>query len=92
MKHKKLSRDQTQKPASASGTTAAADLNQSRFDFTPAMDPVAKRACFSYVNPVLLFPHDEPHWAEAEALLLAEFPLAPVRVLRKRIKVNFPGD
>src|ERR1035437_7452882 len=71
MKHNKFSKDQNQKPASASRPTAAADLNQSGIDFAPSADEVARRAYFSYVNQGSLG-HEVQHWLEAEAQLLTE--------------------
>src|ERR1035437_6175482 len=72
MKHNKFSKDQNQKPASASRPTAAADLNQSGIDFAPSADEVARRAYFSYVNQGSLQGHEVQHWLEAEAQLLTE--------------------
>ena len=72
MKHNKFSRDQNQKPASASRPTLAADLNQNEIDFAPSPDEVARKAYFSYVNEGSLPGHEVQHWLEAEAQLLAE--------------------
>ena len=84
MKHNKFSQDQSQKPASASRPTAAADLNQNEIDFVPSPDEVARRAFFSYVNQGSLPGHDVQHWLEAEAQLLAERNLTRVHGFHNR--------
>jgi hypothetical protein len=84
MKDNKSSQDQTQKPARASGPTAAADLNQSGNDFAPSTDEVARRAYFSYVNQGSLPGHDVQHWLEAEAELIAERNLTRVHGFHNR--------
>jgi hypothetical protein len=72
MKQKNFSQNQTQKPASASRPTAAADVNQNEINFAPAPDEVARRAYFTYVNQGSLPGHEVQHWLAAEAQLLAE--------------------
>jgi hypothetical protein len=72
MKSKNFSQNQTQKPASASRPTAAADVNQNEINFAPAPDEVARRAYFTYVNQGSLPGHEVQHWLAAEAQLLAE--------------------
>lgn len=62
---------QPPKPAEAVRATAT-ELNQSRMDFAPTADEVARRAYFSYVNNGSLPGHDVQHWLVAEAELLAE--------------------
>jgi hypothetical protein len=84
MKHNKFSQDQSQKPASASRPTAAANLNQNEIDFAPSPDEVARRAFFSYVNQGSLPGHDVQHWLEAEAQLLAERNLTRVHGFHNR--------
>jgi hypothetical protein len=72
MKPKKISQDQSQKPASVSRPTAAAALNQSETDFVPSPDEVARRAYFSYLNEGSPQGRDVQHWLAAEAELIAE--------------------
>jgi hypothetical protein len=84
MKHNKFSQDQNQKPASASRSTAAADLNQNEIDFAPSPDEVARKAYFSYVNEGSLPGHEVQHWLEAEAELIAEHNLTRVHGFHKR--------
>jgi hypothetical protein len=84
MRHKRLSQDQNQKPASASRPTAAADLNQNEIDFAPSPDEVARRAYFSYVNQGSPPGHAVQHWLEAEAELIAERKLTRVHGFHKR--------
>jgi len=54
------------------------DLNQSKIDFAPSPDEVARKAYFSHVNRGSLPGHDVQHWLEAEAQLLAERKLTRV--------------
>lgn len=68
---------QETKPADASRPTAA-ELSQSRMDFAPSADEVARRAYFSYVNQGSRSGHDVQHWLMAEAELLAECNLTRV--------------
>jgi hypothetical protein len=84
MKHKNVSQDQNQKPASASRPTLAADLNQNEIDFAPSPDEVARKAYFSYVNEGSLPGHEVQHWLEAEAQLLAERKLTRVHGFHNR--------
>ena len=84
MKHHKFSQDQNQEPASASRTTAAADINPSGIDFVPSTDEVARRAYFSYLNQGSLPGHDVQHWLEAEAHLLAQRNLTRVHGYHNR--------
>jgi hypothetical protein len=72
MKHKNSTRDQNQKPASASWPTAAANLSQSGIDFAPSQDQVARMARFSYGNQGSLPGHEVQDCPEAEAQLIAE--------------------
>jgi predicted subunit of tRNA(5-methylaminomethyl-2-thiouridylate) methyltransferase len=78
MKHNKFSQNQNQKPAGASETAAAADLNQNEIDFAPSPDEVARKAYFSYVNEGSLPGRHVQHWLEAEAELIAERKLTRV--------------
>jgi hypothetical protein len=78
MKHKIPSPDQNQKPANASRSIAAADLNQNEINFAPSPDEVARRAYFSYVNEGSLPGRHVQHWLEAEAELLTERKLTRV--------------
>ncbi|MGD0262654.1 MAG: DUF2934 domain-containing protein [Verrucomicrobiota bacterium] len=86
MKHKKSSRNQNQKPASAAQPTAAADrsVNPSGIDFVPSPDEVARRAYFSYVNQGSQPGHEVQHWLEAEAQLVAERNLTRVHGFHNR--------
>jgi hypothetical protein len=72
MKNNKFSKDQNQKPASASRPTAAVELNRNEINFAPSPDEVARRAYFSYVNQGSMPGHEVQHWLAAEAQLLAE--------------------
>jgi len=72
MKPKRASRSQGQKPASAPGPGAAADLNQSEDGFVPSPDEVARRAYFTYLNEGSPEGRDVQHWLAAEAELTAE--------------------
>jgi predicted subunit of tRNA(5-methylaminomethyl-2-thiouridylate) methyltransferase len=78
MKHNKFPQNQNQKPAGASETAAAADLNQNEIDFAPSPDEVARKAYFSYVNEGSLPGRHVQHWLEAEAELIAERKLTRV--------------
>jgi hypothetical protein len=72
MKHNKYPRNQIQKPAVASLSTADANLKPNEVDFVPSPDEVARKAYFTYVNEGSRQGHDVQHWLEAEAQLLAE--------------------
>jgi hypothetical protein len=83
MKHNKFSQDQNQKPAGALRPVAAA-LSQSKINFTPSPDEVARRAYFSYENQGSLPGHDVQHWLKAEAELIAERNLTRVHGFHNR--------
>jgi hypothetical protein len=72
MKSKKMSQDQNQKMANTQQSTIVVASNQTNTDFKPSPDAVAKRAYFSYLNEGSIPGHDERHWLEAEAHLVAE--------------------
>jgi hypothetical protein len=72
MKHTNSPREKDQTTAQPTEQTAATELTQSRIDFMPSADEVARRAYFSYVNDGSLPGRDVQHWLEAEADLLAE--------------------
>ena len=72
MKPNKFSHSQSQEPIGASGPTPPEDMGQSRIDFAPSADEVARRAYFSYVTHGSQPGHDVQHWLVAEAELLAE--------------------
>jgi hypothetical protein len=72
MKHNEISQDQDKKPANASRPAAAADLNQSRSDFAPSADEVARQAYFAFVNDGSRPGRDVQHWLAAEAELIKE--------------------
>jgi DUF2934 family protein len=84
MKHNKYPQDQNQKPAGASGPTAAADINQNETNFAASADEVARRAYFSYVNQGSLPGRDVQHWLEAEAQLIAERNLTRIHGFHNR--------
>jgi hypothetical protein len=67
MKHNKYPQ-----PPGASQAVAAAELEQSRMDFAPSADEVARRAYFSFVNAGSPPGRDVQHWLEAEAELIEE--------------------
>jgi hypothetical protein len=71
MKHTNSIREKDQTTAQATHPTAA-ELIQSRNDFVPPADEVARRAYFIYVNDGSLPGRDVQHWLKAEADLLAE--------------------
>ncbi len=72
MRHNKLPNDRSHKPASPTPPTPAAGLNQSKANFVPSPDEVARRAYFTYVNQGSSPGHDVQHWLDAEAQLIAE--------------------
>jgi hypothetical protein len=78
MKHTNSHREKDQTTAPPTQLTAAAELIQSRNDFVPSADEVARRAYFSYVNDGSLPGRDVQHWLKAEADLLAERDLTRV--------------
>jgi len=84
MKHNKSSHHQNQEPASALRRTAAADVNQSGFDFVPSPDEVARRAYLNYVNQGAQPGRDVQHWLAAEAQLIAEHNLTRVHGFHNR--------
>jgi len=84
MKPKRASRSQGQKPASAPGPGAAADLNQSEDGFVPSPDEVARRAYFTYLNEGSPEGRDVQHWLAAEAELIAEHNRTWVHGFEKR--------
>ena len=84
MKHRRFSPDQKQKSAIVSPATAAAVATPSEVDYTPAVDEVARRAYFNYVNQGSLPGHDVQHWLDAEAQLLAERKLTRAHGFHKR--------
>ena len=78
MKNNKFFQNHNKKPASASQSSAAADLNQNEIKFVPSPDEVARRAYFSYENQGSLPGHEVQHWLKAEAELIAERKLTRV--------------
>jgi hypothetical protein len=88
VKHNKFFQDQNQKPASASGSPAPADLSQNEIDFAPAPDEVARRAYFCYENEGSLPGHDVQHWLKAEAELIAERNLTRVHGFHHQVQYN----
>jgi hypothetical protein len=72
MKHATSPREKDQTTAQPTRLMAAIELTQSRIDFVPSADEVARRAYFSYVNDGSLPGRDVQHWLKAEADLLAE--------------------
>jgi hypothetical protein len=83
-KHKNFSQDQNQKPAGASRSAAAANLNHSGIAFAPSADEVARRVYFAYGNQGSLAGHEVQDWLEAEAQLLAERNLTRVHCFHNR--------
>jgi hypothetical protein len=78
MKHKNFSQDQNQKPAGASRSAAAGDLNQIAIDFAPSPDEAARRAYFRYACTRKVIPQSTP-WL---AFLLDRHATPSVRVAR----------
>ena len=72
MKRNNFTEEQKQRVAGGSRLTAAEDLTQSKIDFAPSPDEVARRAYFSYVNQGSSSGHEVQHWLAAEAELIAE--------------------
>lgn len=86
-----------QEPKPADDSRPATDaLNQSRLDFAPSADEVARRAYFSYVNQGSRSGHDVQHWLVAEAELLAERDLtrthAPHHHPKNKLPDQRPGN
>jgi len=65
---------QNKYPQEKKQTAAAAteDLEQTRRDFAPSADEVARRAYFSYVSEGSAPGREVQHWLAAEAELIAE--------------------
>jgi hypothetical protein len=84
MKKNKSSRDQNQKPISASQPATFSDLNQNAVNFVHSPDEVARKAYFSYVNQGSRQGHEVQHWLQAEAQLLAERNLTRVHGIHNR--------
>jgi hypothetical protein len=72
MKHNNSSLEKDQSMTQATRSKAGAEFTQSRNDFMPSSDEVARRAYFSYVNEGSLSGRDVQHWLKAEADLLSE--------------------
>ena len=71
MKSKNISQDQKQKAANTQQSTTVAALNQTKTEFKPSPDAVAKMAYFSYLNGGSQAGQEVKHWLEAEAQLFA---------------------
>ena len=71
MKSKSISQDQKQKSANTQQATTVAALNQTKTDFKPSPDAVAKTAYFSYLDGGSQPGQEVKHWLEAEAQLFA---------------------
>ena len=71
MKSKSISQDQKQKAANTQQSTTVAALNQTKTEFKPSPDAVAKKAYFSYLNGGSQPGQEVKHWLEAEAQLFA---------------------
>ena len=71
MKSKNISQDQKQKAANTQQSTTVAALNQTKTEFKPSPDVVAKKAYFSYLNGGSQPGQEVKHWLEAEAQLFA---------------------
>jgi hypothetical protein len=65
-------KDHKRKAATAPPPTRAKELTQSGVALAPSPGEVARRAYFSYLNEGSISGHEEKHWLEAEAQLLAE--------------------
>ncbi len=70
------------KPSALPLPIVAANLNPGEVDLKPSPGEVAKRAYLRYVNQGSLPGHDQRHWLEAEAQLVAERSLARVYLFR----------
>ena len=71
MKRQNISQDQKQKTANTQQSTIVAALNQTKTDFKPSPDAVAKKAYFSYLNGGSQPGQEMKHWLEAETQLIA---------------------
>ena len=71
MKSKSITQDQKQKAANTQQSTTVAALNQTKTEFKPSPDAVAKKAYFSYLNGGSQSGQEVKHWLEAEAQLFA---------------------
>lgn len=50
----------------------AVEFRPDEINFIPSPDEVAKKAYFTYLNQGSLDGHDQQHWLQAEAELIAE--------------------
>jgi hypothetical protein len=71
MKRQNISPDQIPKTANTQQSTTVAALNQTKTEFKPSPDAVAKKAYFSYLNGGSQPGQEVKHWLEAEAQLFA---------------------
>jgi len=71
MKRQNISQAQKQKTPNIQQSITVAPLNQTKTDFKPSPDAVAKKAYFSYLNGGSQPGQELKHWLEAEAQLIA---------------------
>jgi hypothetical protein len=72
MKHNRVSPARNPNQSDASQSARGEKASQSKTDFVPSPDAVARKAYFVYVNEGSLAGHDVQHWLAAEAELIAE--------------------
>ncbi|HZL42836.1 MAG TPA: DUF2934 domain-containing protein [Verrucomicrobiae bacterium] len=72
MKHNRVSPANNPNQSDASQSARGEKASQSKTDFVPSPDAVARKAYFVYVNEGSLAGHDVQHWLAAEAELIAE--------------------
>jgi len=71
MKYQDISQDPKQKQGDTQQSPTVEGLNQTKTDFKPSPDEVAKKAYFIYLNSGSQSGQEVKHWLEAEAQLFA---------------------
>ena len=84
MKHNKVSPAQNQNQSDASQSARGEKPSQSKTDFIPSPDAVARKAYFAYVNEGSFPGHEVQHWLAAEAELIEERRLTRVHGFHNR--------
>jgi hypothetical protein len=84
MKHNRVSPAQNPNQSDASRSARGEKASQSKTDFVPSPDAVARKAYFAYVNEGSRPGHEVQHWLAAEAELIAERNLTRVHGFHKQ--------
>jgi len=71
MKRQYISQDTKQKQDNTQQSTTVVAVNQTKADFKPSPDAVAKKAYFCYLDEGSQPGQDVKHWLEAETQLFA---------------------